>query len=137
MREIRFRGKRIDNGEWVTGCLKHVYRNDFPPEITSWTDAEGGYYRTDPVNPDTVGQYTGMKDINGKDIYEGDVLNMRSHWGRYVGFDDGAFVAIQTNKVQRINHRPYRLNQEDIDDGWLVTGNIHDNPELLEDGGQK
>ena len=119
MREIRFRGKRLDNGEWVTGCLKHVYRNDFPPEITSWTDAEGGYYRTDPVNPNTVGQYTGLKDEDGNEIYEGDIVSKEGFSPASVMFHD-------------LRYYPTMMSI-----GCSVIGNIYDNPELLDGGGQE
>ena len=124
MREIRFRGKRLDSGEWVYGCLKHVYRKDFPPEITSWTDAEGGYYRTDPVNPNTVGQYTGLRDSEGKEIYEGDLCwDGNCIWR--VEYYNGCFFLLGMDLLLMQNEKV------------RVVGNIHDNPELLEDGGQE
>ena len=128
-REIKFRAKRLDNGEWIEG----YYFEHWGKSYMAWGMNKNLAMLLE-VDLATVGQYTGMKDSEGKEIYEGDVLNKQSHWGHYVGFDDGAFVAIPTNKVQRINRRPYRLKQEDIDGGWFVTGNIHDNPELLEGG---
>lgn len=74
-REIKFRGKRIDNDKWMVGDLNHL--------------VDGMYISNDHgsnmarVYPDTVGQYTGLKDKNGKEIYEDDIL---AHNGKNIGF---------------------------------------------------
>lgn len=69
MREIKFRGKRLDNGEWIEGDLLRMLDHwfIFPDPAPEGIDK----YAVDPA---TVGQYTGLKDKNGKEIYEGDVI---------------------------------------------------------------
>ncbi|MEE1070101.1 MAG: YopX family protein [Paludibacteraceae bacterium] len=121
MREIKFRGKRLDNGEWVYGDL-HI-RTPFP-HIHSEID----YSRVN-IDPHTVGQFTGLHDKNGKEIYEGDIVA----------------IAGVIKGIVRYNARYWRyeiatadepLENERIPSGrpeecWMVVGNIHDNPELL------
>ena len=125
MREIKFRGKRIDNGEWVFGDYSR-YSKDQSIIMVDLLEQEDYW-----VASETVGQYTGLKDKNGKDIYEGDILHKDFYWGWYVEFEDGAFCRIPTNEVQRINWAHYRMNQNDVED-WEVIGSIYDNPELME-----
>ena len=69
MREIKFRGKRLDNGEWIEGDLLRMLDHwfIFPDPAPEGIDK----YAVDPA---TVGQFTGLKDKNGKEIYEGDVI---------------------------------------------------------------
>ena len=130
MREILFRGKSVDNGEWFFGHFVHQYGADMI-YLPDGTDREYGfdYYH---INPDTVGQYTGLTDKNGKKIFEGDIVAGAVHWlertkNGVVAFEDGSFGLIwYRGEVEQFNPFTSMCNVE-----YEVIGNIHDNPELL------
>lgn len=125
-REIKFRGKRLDNGKWVYG--------DFRSEenciaVPCYIRHFGIGYDVYPVDPDTVGQYTGLKDKNGREIYEGDIISARGIilTVKYIG---GVFFAC--NVDSNIDKYPlYILCEWENESGCEIIGNIHDNPELL------
>ena len=115
MREILFHGKRIDNGEWVEGNLV-VSDTEGRTHIVVGTRIITIEWE---VDPSTVGQFTGLTDKNGKRIFEGDILVLRTGIPYIVKFEDGGFVL--TGTTIPIHHA----------DKFEVIGNIHDNPELL------
>ena len=130
MREILFRGKRLDNGDWVYGYYVHIgpvscQRAYIIPEYAS------SLY-VNEVDPSTVGQYTGLKDKNGKRIFEGDIAKVLQGKDKdiaYVGFENGAFMLYpKTGNIYERTLWSYWYNDWDVE----VIGNITDNPELLE-----
>ena len=127
MRDILFRGKRLDNGAWVYGSLLQVECDDgsIVTAILERKDSVGDA----EVHPSTVGQYTGLKDKHGNRIFEGDVLT--------VDGEDGFFVLeFQEDTARFVMYGDSIV--VDFDNFWSyeveVMGNIHDNPELLERG---
>ena len=129
MREILFRGKRLDNGEWVEGFLVKDTEFYGKPEnhtyIVNHKHPSGGYGQDIflEVDPTTVGQYTGLKDKNGKRIFEGDVL--KNIDGNPVGEPIVAKVVPNLNDYELMWDIEHSYELE-------IIGNIHDNPELLE-----
>ena len=120
MREILFRGKRVDNGEWVVGSLSTEYYQKHGVVIICPSEDEA--YK---VNPSTVGQYTGLTDKNGKKIFEGDIIFDPEIKENYiVEFDKGGFCAGDMFLQAYISFDEFSCE---------VIGNIYDNPELLED----
>lgn len=146
MREILFRGKRTYNGGWIEGSLIHAdlldgrsYTSILPADETSvhpldwpYLCCETGTFdgRAFPVKPETVGQFTGLTDKNGKRIFEGDI------------------VLCDRNIAPSVDKQTFETKYDRMDgfygEGWSscvtmdqhemmeVVGNVHDNPELLE-----
>jgi uncharacterized phage protein (TIGR01671 family) len=151
MREIKFRGKvrtkgvpilgpcPIEDGEWIYGDLH--FRCKFP-------HIHYGPGLKAPIDPDTIGQYTGLKDADGKEIYEGDLLRFHpaNQWEEtnYVSFEvffhDGdcsdSHVGYQMNRAHyhgSICGTTFWPFQSKWTKQMIVEGNIHDNPELIDD----
>ena len=135
-RVIKFRAKRSCGKGWLFGAY-------IPPEYASYNEGSiyNGYMRVE-VDQDTLGQYTGCKDMECQDIYEGDILESRASsdkrdWKKWVvQFSDGAFTTVV------IKNRKRKISPNEItvvcDDeikfyGFFVIGNIHDNSDLLEE----
>lgn len=135
MREILFRGKREDNREWVEGSLSFEYG-----EATQDGNRKVDYRilgmrcDCDYVIPETVGQYTGLTDKNGKKIFEGDIV--KDH-------ESGLYGEVVFATAQDGFDGISGFMVDDINDGlqnyngfWHfveIIGNIHDNPELLKE----
>lgn len=123
MRTIKFRGKRLDNGEWVIGHLVKMWREW---HILNSDNVNTAY----PVYPATVSQYTGLNDKNGKEIYEDDILLDESGAYAVVCYSMGSFC------VDFGEGFDLQYFTDGIHEICYVAGNIHDNPELLKGGEQ-
>lgn len=123
MREILFRGKRVDDGQWVYG---YFYKIDMGKVMISTCIKREAY----EVQPETVGQFTGVDDCTGRKIFEGDLVKgFDSYTGEIyqyvtglVKFCNGSFGDEWNNCFE-----PFSINDDEI----IVIGNIHDNPELM------
>lgn len=130
MREILFKAKRIDNGEWVEGCLviDHSRSNLFEYRMQP---VESGVLYAPPINPETICQFTGLCDKNGKRIWESDVVWLvydgKEHIYQIV-WDDSELDFKATNGEENYGSNfEYLLCCDEIE----VIGNIFDQPELL------
>lgn len=139
MREIRFRAKRLDNGEWIYGDLirPHVHNGAewmiYPPDKP--------LYAGKPVDGETVGQFIGIQDAKGNDIYEGDIVEGVAFGGDKVYgkvyWENGAFY-IGGNISRGMFCNNYRSDFRGTicniyrGDEFTVIGNIHDQPKQME-----
>lgn len=125
MREILFRGK-TEKGEWVYGDLLTPDQFGNGYSIADHSIASPGQNVFDVI-PGTIGQYTGLTDKNGKKIFEGDIV--KGSWGTI-------FVVFYDNSFLQFRAKPQSGVERDIDyyqgyNGFVVIGNLYDNPELL------
>lgn len=139
MREILFRGKTTKDKEWVYGDLLH---DGYDYDVAIW---EQKYKLVTEISPETVGQFTGLHDKDGKKIFEGDVIKFHKYrgepdWVGVVKYEHCLYMAVGTMPLsyeKRIGEEPYycpfEVQISGIDKTTIkVIGNIHDNPELWE-----
>ena len=119
-REILFRGKRIDNGEWITDSETYIRDGD-----GIWLSDENLNVVT--VIPETVGQFTGLTDKNGRRIFEGDIVDYIS--SDVIGNPKTGTIIVEDmtdyDTMIYLNHS----------DELQIIGNIHDNTKILKGGG--
>ena len=128
-RTIKFRGKRLDNDEWLYGSLAETHGAPF---IGIPTNPDNLVYIMDwyIVDPDTVGQFTGLLDKNGREIYEGDIISLRDYIAEVRWNSNLSAFCIRFSFESELGIKPLG--------SWIdrrrrcnVIGNIHDHPELL------
>lgn len=135
MRTIVFRGKRLDNNEWVYGSL---ITNPYDEEDVEIVDHSSVILPRESVIPDSVGQYIGEKDCQGKDIYEGDIISVNGRYFKLVRFRDNKLAFALANVWELKNENDWDIWQVPDEKWWneftlrlRVEGNCYDNPELL------
>ena len=141
IREVIFRGKRTDNGEWIEGSLLGIDWCDKPSTYSIAPNTPVSVFYS--VLPETVGQYTGLTDKNGKRIFEGDILKSTIKIIDYadVGFSISHYDEEDIGIVEwrkdgfMIAHKSGTWARSFYGSENYVIGNIHDNPEILKGGG--
>lgn len=140
MRKFLFRGKTVGaNSKFVYGNLIYVEgyccilerKEDLHPMDEPYLDGEIGWIdgKATPVRPETVGQFTGLHDKNGRKIFEGDVLKGHNslHEDRLIHR-----VVYETNGFYYMDEDDVTWHPDNINNVEII-GNIHDNPELMEE----
>ena len=144
MREILSRGKRLADGEWIEGFYVRIYdsKGNVSHRIyPGYAESDCGEFYPEwfEVDPDTIGQYIGRCDKNGKNIFEGDILRRYSdyceayfsegvvNYGKFnCGCCDGVYGwYLEGGDIRNLDVDAAHMDIE-------ICGNIHDNPELLE-----
>jgi len=125
MREIKFRGKRIDNGKWIYGSL--IIEEDPIADVFKYFIKPFNFLTGKLVVPETVGQYTGSKDKNNKEIYKGDIVRYSDGYTAVVVWKDTGFGLEFLEEVESPQTWYYLPNGNVLE----ILGNIYENPELI------
>ena len=125
-REILYRGKRKADNTWISGLFVN---NNYGAWIVNYCDIVGRFEYQEVI-PETVGQFTGLKDDCNNNIFEGDILTYNTM--RFVVvFHEYSF------RMKRMNERGVIIPLPPTDRFYTIIGNIHDNQELIKQGGVK
>ena len=132
MRNVLFRGKRIDNGEWVQGDLIHRLIWASLLCIIRVSDDGFDHYEEYEVDPETVGEYTGLMDKNGTKVFEGDIVGLDVQSGKtrdVVVWSDGEYNGVAGFRLKsRALYSITSYNRQYFE----IVGNVWDNADLLE-----
>lgn len=140
MRTIKFRGKDIEIDEWIYGDL--IQRIGYTPSIMFHYESSGkARYYEYPVKRETVGQFTGLLDKNGKEIYEGDIVDFDDkpycvNGSKYQGavvMHNGAWCVQHYEKCFDVHLYSPLFADDFANRKTIILGNIHDNTELLKE----
>ena len=131
MREVLFRGKWTDNGEWIEGFYSAEEYNPYIDKIEYIPRIQIiGKCVSLGVIPETVGQFTGLTDKNGKRIFEGDILTLEN---------EGIYAAVKYNESKAAFYVEDEDHEDYLGESWetnvIIIGNIHDNSDILKGGG--
>ncbi len=133
-REILFRAKKVEGGEWVDGYIVKKHGTYFLYDINNSDTCRQNNYL---IDEDTICQYTGLTDMNGKKIFEGDIVRFGKNYGKVkFGLHESNWQIDKYNQgfFAKFPKVYFRNELGFWRDKVIVTGNIYDNPELLENG---
>lgn len=140
MREILFRAKRVDNGEWVEGhytklkWCNNIIHVAIPDEAE--IDSGNTLYESYEINPETLCQYTGKSDEDGKKIFDGDIVGFIDLYSTENGYSESSCLGeVVWSEEECCFHVTNRLSAEswEVLDECKVVGNVFDNKELLDE----